>query len=377
MLLGLHELKRDNLMRPDTFGYGLLAYFEIPPNANAYDIYSKELYVDMSHDWCIELGMQLNFNYLGDFLPLYRSTELIRNKKTFLIERYYYCYENKLYPYRVKYRGDHLGDDLYVQNIYKFHKKLNYNNHITASDPITHLLADAMLHEGLHIRNSKLEPLYNLFDQDKCNNYFVPHVSETGEIENRFNSILMDSECGTFNVKGSNIPNEDTLTLNYSEGDVPVNVLGRRINTIGKNHVGDPGNALDINNVEHELWSGKWHSVSSLLDSLDATDIDVSYILLNNKIDSLKINLAIDRYSYMVSSFVNNKKICNTIAHKAFQIFHPDNHNNKTIVELRIQKTFNDEAILTFSDHRTKEHFKSIYIDLALLALCGHGVLLI
>jgi hypothetical protein len=116
---------------------------------------------------------------------------------------------------------------------------------------------------------------------------------------------------------------------------------------------------------------GELAYVADLLENLFLTDMDLTYIVMQGKIKHRIIEYCIDRFRHIIRPHTEDDIRCDMIATYLTQTFIPSQHPDKDLLEcihkgleLRIIKTFNDEAliVLTAPDYK-QEPFAIYYID--------------
>lgn len=402
----LYQLPRWEGTRYDTFGYGTLAGVIFPPTPDTYHRAFGQYPPGSIREDYFELGMALcSHGGPGIHPTLYKSVEFGYTKhrrqgdrKAVIIERLYYPGKKGLIPYRLRYRyghGPHI-EYLYLQNLEKFHQGLTGNHGLNLRDPLIGYL-EAVLEMGQLYYNSVLEQAFLAIQQHPLTQCFT-HCRLVGHpVAKRLENVvnILDAPRGPFhmppplNAEMLDLPDiltEDLLTYRFPDGEVPIDYLNSLTRTgmvLGDNEL--PLN-LSMDPTDGELLTTPYEfsDVAAALNELTVTDLDLEYILSQGHIGNPNVHKAIDRFLHLVPAGIDNFALCTNIAHKAFRCLHEYLRRRPghplygmEDINLRMVKTFNDEALLTFCPHKrsgsTQPPSLKVHFDLALLSLCAPG----
>lgn len=389
-------LPRHPAIHHESFGFSTLVDVSWPPTTQFREItMGYNPFDSRTHDDYLEIGMALGSPGGQSIHPaLYKSVECGESympfggpRRTIVAERLFYRDANgEFVPYRIRYRVRGMSASesyLYHNNMRRIHRELS-GVHPKAADPIQRYIG-ALLDMGNDYLTDSLWEVNAMLESHSVASNFSRECYDGHDVGRQLDRIGFQisnrQPLTVVDLGVPIIPKGDTLTRQWDQGPISHGKLHDYSDRGLLNDYPLPA-AIEITHPEVTAYTPEsLRDVVGDLDKISATDLDLEYILQSGTCVLSVVHHAIDRYAWLAPSNLSDRMLCDALIEKirfwlvrllSKEPTHQLGEYDE--IKVRIRKTFNDEAYVSFTPRCSSDPLLAVHFDLAMLALCGHGV---
>jgi len=368
MILSAFQLERDWTTENHSFGY------------------ERFLWCNSSNAYMPKLGCPLEISSNSTLkINIVKIIELHNQKSPVIIERLAWKFNNKLYPYRVKYiYDDYLthGENsiLFLSNINTIHQKLTGFDFETISPFQFYLDRNIIINP--YISESFKKQIYHTYSNYQyaldgiASQYVDPKC-----IKDFITAVDTDTILGSDKILLPKLSFPDHLS--HISMTHPINTRDITFSAYNQNPFDTSAvSAIQINNPATTIYSPKeFHKIAMECESVthQYSDVIMEYILSSSVCDGYVkdniIHLLVSRYL----SKPNFMLCCHACLSIVLGVHAIATQNNPTWMNVekiaKLTITYGDEALIEFFTIDRKHSLFAVHLDLAMIALCASDII--